>query len=58
MKYLIVKGCAWKDFCTYGMEGQEIDAAKLVAEGKPLPKAVLDHFVSGGSLKPVEGGEK
>ena len=56
MKYLIVRGCAWRDFDTYGREGQTIDAADLkTKDGQPLPPVVVDHFTAQGNLKPMEG---
>lgn len=57
MKYLVVRGCQWREFCTYGKEGQELTAADLVSDGKPLPPEVVAHFVGNGSLKPVEGDQ-
>ncbi len=54
MKYEIVRGCAWKDFDTYGREGQTIDAGELkTSDGKPLPAEVVQHFVSSRCLTPV-----
>lgn len=53
MKYKVVKGCQWKDFSTYGMEGKEITDADLKADGKPLPPEVVAHFVASGCLAPV-----
>lgn len=57
MKYTIAKGCQWSTFSTYGREGQTVDATDLkTADGRPLPKVVLDHFVGNGSL--VEATEQ
>ncbi len=53
MKYVVVKGCQWRDFSTYGMEGKEITDADLKADGKPLPNEVLEHFIRSGNLKPA-----
>lgn len=56
-KYLAVRGCQWRDFTLYGVEGKTtvVDAADLkTPDGKPLPKAVVDHFVASGNLVPCD----
>lgn len=56
MTYEIVRGCQWKDFSTYGMEGKTVAAADLkTGDGQPLPAEVVEHFVRSGNLKPKGG---
>lgn len=55
MRYLIVKGCQWRDCTLYGIEGQTVDESDLKADGQPLPAEVLSVFVEAGCLQPIEG---
>lgn len=61
MKYLAVKGVQWSTFTLFGVEVDPrlIDAADLkTADGKPLPKAVIDVFVSQGNWVPCDDAGK
>lgn len=58
MKYRILRDCDWQTFAARvapeGKPPATIDAADLkTADGKPLPKAVVDHLLAVRALELV-----
>ena len=51
MEYLVVKSVSWKDFAP--KVGAELKVSDLVADGKPIPKAVIDVMIGTGGLQLV-----
>lgn len=56
MKVRAVKGVSWGTYTLYGVEAKPVvieTAEQRTADGKPLPKEVVDVFVSQGNWVPV-----